>query len=76
MLGEEKDQRAGLAGVGGGKVEVEDCADAGRDGAVVLRAEGFVGLSGVDGDDEVGVLVFAVEVRWAAGTGCGGWRGG
>jgi hypothetical protein len=65
LLGEEEDERAG-AGVGGWDVEVEDGGDGGGDCAVVFCAGGLVWGGGVNWDDQVGVLVLAVEVGWAA----------
>lgn len=72
LLGEEEDKRAS-ASVGLGDVEVEDGADVGGDGAVVGCAERLVRRRGGDRDDQVRVLVLAVEVGWAA---LGATRGG
>jgi len=76
LLGEEEDERAGLAGVRGGQIEVEDGAFLWGDGAVVLRAVGLVGLGRVDGYDEVREFVRAVQVCWAASARCRRWSVG
>jgi hypothetical protein len=65
LLGEEEDKRAS-ASVGLGDIEVEDGADVGGDGAVVLCAESLVRRRGGDRDDQMRVLVLTVEVGWAA----------
>jgi hypothetical protein len=53
LLGEEEVERASLAGVGGGDVEVEDGADRAGGGTVEGGVVALVGLGGVDGDDQV-----------------------
>lgn len=76
LLGEEEDEGAGLAGVGGGEVEVQDGGGVGGDGAVVGGAGGGVGGLGGDGDHQVRVLVLAREVGWAGlGGGAARWSG-
>jgi len=69
LLREEEDERARHAGVRRWQVEVEDGAGAWGDGAVVLSAIGRVGLGGVDGDNEVRILVFAAKAGRAGGAG-------
>ena len=56
MLGQEEDERASLAGVVGGDVEVEERGGDGRDVAVVGCAGCGGGGGAGDGDDEVRVL--------------------
>jgi hypothetical protein len=65
LRGEEEEHGALLAGVGGGDVEVEDGAGGLVDFAVVGCAHGGAGRAGGDRDDQVGVLVVAVQVGWA-----------
>jgi len=74
LLREEEDEAACLARVGLRDVEVEDGAGVRVDFAVVGRAGGLVGGGGVDGDDEVGVLVVAIQVGGAGVGGLGGLR--
>lgn len=69
LVGEEEDQAARLAGVRGGDIKVEDARDAGGDGAVVGGTRSVVGLGGVDGDDQMRVLVVAREISGAAAAG-------
>jgi hypothetical protein len=73
LLGEEEDDGASLASVRSGDVEVEDGAGVRVDFAVVGSSWGRVGGGRVYGDDEVGVLIVAVQVCRA---GCRGWSGG
>jgi hypothetical protein len=68
LVGEQEDDRACLAGVGGRDVEVEDGASGLVDFAVVRGAGGVIGRAGVDGDDQVRVLVVSIQVC-RAGTG-------
>lgn len=68
MLREEEDDAAALAGVVLWDVEVEDCALVWGDVAVVLRAEGLVGLRLGDWHNQVGGLMGAIDVGWASGT--------
>ena len=53
LLGEEELERASLAGVGGGDVKVEDCADRAGGGTVERGVVALLGHGGVDGDDQV-----------------------
>jgi hypothetical protein len=69
LVGEEEDERAGLAGVGGRDVKVEDGRDGGRNLAIVRRAFGGVGRRGVNRHDQVRVLVVAGEGSRAARAG-------
>ena len=57
LLWEEEGQGAGLVGVPGGDVEVEDRRDRARGCAVEGGSVRLVGLGGVDGDDKVRELV-------------------
>ena len=72
--GEEEDQGAGLARVGGGDVEVEDGGHVvGGDSAVEGRPGcGVGGLCG-DGNDQMWEFVGAGEGGWAGLSGWGGW---
>lgn len=72
--GQGEDEGASHAGIGGGDVEVEDCADGGADVAEVLGARGGGWGGAVNWDDQVGVLPAAGEFHWAGGG--GGSRGG
>ena len=65
LFGEEEDHGAILPSVGLGDVEVEDCGDGGRDGGEVLRSGCSRGVRGVDGDDKMWELIFAIKVRLA-----------
>lgn len=67
---QQEDERARLAGVGGGDVEVEDRRGGGRDGAVVGGALRGVGRGAGDGHDQVRVLVVTRQGR---GAGFRGW---
>ena len=71
LLREEEDERASLALVRVGNVEVEDRRDGVRDRAEVRGALSGVGLGRVNGHDQVRVLVVAGEVS-GAGRGRGG----
>lgn len=71
LLGEEEDGGAFFARVRGGDIKVEDGAGVAVYFAVVLGAVGLVGVLGVDRDDQVRVLVVAVEVL---GAGVAGMR--
>jgi len=75
--GKSEDELASLASIALRDVEVEDGASGAVDSSVVLSAIGLVRGSGVDGDNQVGVLVSSGEVVGADGAGgsCGG-RGG
>lgn len=73
MLREQEHERAGLAGVRGWDVEVEDGADLWRDGAVVGSAIGGGGFARVNWDDEVRVLVLSVEVGRARSSRWRSW---
>lgn len=59
LLGEHEDQVTGRTLVRGGDVEVEEGRDGLANSAEVLGAVGGIGGGGVDGDDQVGVLVLA-----------------
>lgn len=70
---QQEDERASLAGVGGGDVEIEDRRGGGRNGAVVRCALGGSGGGAGDGDDQVRVLVATRQSR-GAGLRRGGGR--
>lgn len=75
LLGEQEDETAGLAGVRGRNVKVEDARDGGRDCAVERGARSLVGRRGVDGYDQVGEFILSGEIGRAAGDGRLGGRG-
>ena len=60
LLGEEEDDGALLARVGGGDVEVEDGAGRFVNLAVVRGTIGLIGRSGIDRDDQVRVLIVTI----------------
>lgn len=65
---EEENEAAGLAGVRVGNVEVEDRRHSVGDGSVERGARRLVRGRRVNGDDQVGILIVAREVRRAAGA--------
>jgi hypothetical protein len=77
FLGQHEHGRASLTGVRGRDIEVEDGADVGADRAVVRGAISLVGVLGVNGYNQMRVLVIAVEVLRAGTRGSwlrGRWR--
>jgi len=65
-LGEEEDSGAGLSSVRSRDIEVEDGRNLRVKSAVVLGTVGLVRIVGINGDDQVRVLVSTVDVGGAA----------